>query len=142
MTCTTLALSVFPLLSIKFSVQSCVCLLFISPSYSLSLCHFVQCHLVTLSLRHCGLGRRHVQTVLVEPSSASLNSGDVFILVTERELIQWVGAKANIMEKAKVRVHAHARACGVYVLYCASAAGWTGLFSLGTLFACSCRVRS
>ena len=40
----------------------------------------------------------------MESSSSSLNSGDVFILVTERELIQWVGAKANILEKAKVCV--------------------------------------
>jgi supervillin len=46
-------------------------------------------------------GRKHVQTVVVEPTASSLNSGDVFILVTARDLFHWVGSKANIMEKAK-----------------------------------------
>ena len=47
-------------------------------------------------------GRRHVQTRLVEPSSASLNSGDVFIAVTKNKLFHWVGKSANVIEKARV----------------------------------------
>lgn len=48
------------------------------------------------------VGRRHVQTRLVEPSSASLNSGDVFIAVTKDKLFHWVGKSANVIEKARV----------------------------------------
>ena len=46
--------------------------------------------------------RKRLQTVLIEPKGTSVNSGDVFILVTNKELFQWVGSKANIMEKARV----------------------------------------
>ena len=48
------------------------------------------------------VGRRHIQTRLVEPSSASLNSGDVFIAVTKNKLFHWVGKSANVIEKARV----------------------------------------
>ena len=50
------------------------------------------------------LGRRHIQTRLVEPSASSLNSGDVFVLVSEKCLFHWVGKGANIIEKARVSV--------------------------------------
>lgn len=49
------------------------------------------------------LGSRHVQTRLVEPSVKSLNSGDVFVLVTPKELHLWNGKDASIMKKAKVK---------------------------------------
>lgn len=48
------------------------------------------------------LGSRHIQTRLVEPSAKSLNSGDVFVLVTPKEIHLWNGKDANIMKKAKV----------------------------------------
>lgn len=48
------------------------------------------------------LGRRQVQTRLVEPSLSSLNTGDCFILVTPKELFCWIGQDANTIEKAKV----------------------------------------
>ena len=47
-------------------------------------------------------GRKRLQTVLIEPKGTSVNSGDVFILVTNKELFQWVGSKVNIMEMARV----------------------------------------
>lgn len=47
-------------------------------------------------------GRRKVQVRLVEPSAASINSGDCYILVTPDKVIQWVGEFANVIEKAKV----------------------------------------
>lgn len=50
----------------------------------------------------CTLGARHIQTRLVEPSAKSLNSGDVFILVTPKEMHLWNGRDASIMKKAKV----------------------------------------
>lgn len=49
-------------------------------------------------------GRRHIQTRLVEPTGASLNSGDVFIAVAENKLFHWVGKSANVIEKARVSV--------------------------------------
>ena len=48
------------------------------------------------------LGSRHIQTRLVEPSAKSLNSGDVFVLVTPKEIHLWNGKDASIMKKAKV----------------------------------------
>ncbi|XP_074610420.1 uncharacterized protein LOC141864543 isoform X2 [Acropora palmata] len=46
-------------------------------------------------------GSRHIQTRLVEPSANSLNSGDVFIVVTPKEVHLWNGRDASIMKKAK-----------------------------------------
>ncbi|XP_068758253.1 uncharacterized protein [Montipora capricornis] len=46
-------------------------------------------------------GSRHIQTRLVEPSVKSLNSGDVFILVTPKDVHLWNGKDASIMKKAK-----------------------------------------
>ena len=48
-------------------------------------------------------GRRMVQIRLVEPSFASLNSGDCFILVMPDKVINWVGEFSNVIEKAKVK---------------------------------------
>lgn len=50
------------------------------------------------------LGRRHVQTRLVEPRASSLNSGDCFLLVTPQYCFIWVGEFANVIERAKVSV--------------------------------------
>ncbi|XP_022790762.1 supervillin-like isoform X2 [Stylophora pistillata] len=47
-------------------------------------------------------GRRHLQVRLVEPSLKSLNSGDCFALVTEKDLFSWIGKDSNPYEKAKV----------------------------------------
>jgi len=49
------------------------------------------------------VGRRKVRSRLVNPTRASINSEDVFVLVTPTELYEYVGAKANVIEKAKVR---------------------------------------
>ncbi|XP_015764099.1 PREDICTED: supervillin-like [Acropora digitifera] len=49
-------------------------------------------------------GSRHIQTRLVEPSANSLNSGDVFIVVTPKEVHLWNGRDASIMKKAKAYV--------------------------------------
>lgn len=46
-------------------------------------------------------GRRFVQTYLVEPSGASLNSGDVFLCISGKHLYHWVGKSANVIEKAR-----------------------------------------
>ncbi|KAL9959859.1 hypothetical protein ACROYT_G033223 [Oculina patagonica] len=46
-------------------------------------------------------GARHIQTRLVEPSVKSLNSGDVFVLVTPKEVHLWNGKDASVMKKAK-----------------------------------------
>ena len=48
------------------------------------------------------VGRRHLQVRLVEPSLKSLNSGDCFALVTEKDLFSWIGKDCNPYEKAKV----------------------------------------
>lgn len=61
--------------------------------------HFLVMLLVVLVIH---VGRRHIQTRLVEPTGASLNSGDVFIAVTENKLFHWVGKSANVIEKARV----------------------------------------
>ena len=50
----------------------------------------------------CFVGRRHLQVRLVEPSLKSLNSGDCFALVTEKDLFSWIGKDCNPYEKAKV----------------------------------------
>uniref|UniRef100_W5MKA4 Supervillin a n=1 Tax=Lepisosteus oculatus TaxID=7918 RepID=W5MKA4_LEPOC len=47
------------------------------------------------------IGRRHVQTRLVEPRASSLNSGDCFLLVTPHHCFIWIGEFANVIEKAK-----------------------------------------
>lgn len=46
-------------------------------------------------------GARHIQTRLVEPKSSSMNSGDVFVLVTPKYVFQWNGKNCSIMEKAR-----------------------------------------
>jgi len=46
-------------------------------------------------------GSRSVRVATMELSSASLNSGDVFVLDMGLKLIQWNGAEANRKEKAK-----------------------------------------
>lgn len=48
------------------------------------------------------VGRRHVQVQLVECAAKSLNEGDVFLLLTETELFQWIGQESNGFERAKV----------------------------------------
>ena len=44
---------------------------------------------------------------LVEPSVKSLNSGDCFALVTEKDLFSWIGKDCNPYEKAKVSIFYH-----------------------------------
>jgi len=46
-------------------------------------------------------GKKHIRVQEVPLSHASLNSGDVFIVDAGKEIIQWNGAKAGILEKAK-----------------------------------------
>jgi len=46
-------------------------------------------------------GARHVQTRLVEPKTSSMNSGDVFVLVTPKYVHQWNGKNCSIMEKSR-----------------------------------------
>jgi hypothetical protein len=48
-------------------------------------------------------GRRQVHTRLVEPSVTSMNSGDVYIVVSGKSLYHWIGKSANVIEKARVR---------------------------------------
>ena len=56
------------------------------------------------NLLYSVLGRRMVQTRLVEPHGRSVNSGDCYILVTPEKIIAWEGQFANVIEKAKVRL--------------------------------------
>ena len=37
----------------------------------------------------------------------SLNEGDVFLLLTETELFQWIGHESNGFERAKVGFYLH-----------------------------------
>jgi supervillin len=46
-------------------------------------------------------GRRNVQVRLVECTIKSLNDGDVFLLITETELFQFIGKSSNGFERAK-----------------------------------------
>lgn len=46
-------------------------------------------------------GRRNIRLSLVEISSKSLNSGDVFILDDDHTIYQWNGKQASRMEKVK-----------------------------------------
>jgi hypothetical protein len=46
-------------------------------------------------------GRRQVHTRLVEPSVTSMNSGDVYIVVSGKSLYHWIGKSANVIEKAR-----------------------------------------
>lgn len=46
-------------------------------------------------------GARHIQARLIEPKTASMNSGDVFVLVTPKYVHQWNGKNCSIMEKAR-----------------------------------------
>lgn len=59
------------------------------------------------------LGRRHVQTRLVEPRASSLNSGDCFLLVTPEHCFVWMGEFSNVIEKAKVTAVSLIRATAV-----------------------------
>ena len=45
-----------------------------------------------------------MQCRLVEPSAASINSGDCYVLVTADKLYLWSGEYCNVIEKAKVGV--------------------------------------
>ena len=55
-----------------------------------------------LDIHDGGVGRRNVQVRLVECAVKSLNDGDVFLLLTETELFQWIGKASNGFERAKV----------------------------------------
>lgn len=46
-------------------------------------------------------GRRICQTRLVEPSKESVNSGDAYILVTPKEIFNWVGEFSNVIERSR-----------------------------------------
>ncbi|XP_047146068.1 supervillin isoform X1 [Hydra vulgaris] len=46
-------------------------------------------------------GNRHIQTRLVEPKTSSMNSGDVFVLITPKYIHQWNGKNCSIMEKSR-----------------------------------------
>ena len=61
-----------------------------------SLCHAVQILLLLLT------GRKQIQTRLVEPVASSINSGDVFILISGKDLFLWQGKESNVIEKARV----------------------------------------
>ena len=55
----------------------------------------------SLYLLRVVIGRRHVQTRLVEPVASSVNSGDCYVLVTSDAVIQWMGRYSNVIERAK-----------------------------------------
>ena len=46
-------------------------------------------------------GRRCCQTRVVEPKVTSINSGDAYVLVTPREVFNWVGKYANVIERSR-----------------------------------------
>ncbi len=46
-------------------------------------------------------GRRICQTRLVEPCKESVNSGDAYILVTPKEIFNWVGEFSNVIERSR-----------------------------------------
>ena len=46
-------------------------------------------------------GRRFCQTRLVAPSMDSINSGDAYVLVTPKEVINWQGKYANVIERSR-----------------------------------------
>ncbi len=46
-------------------------------------------------------GRRICQTRLVNPAASSVNSGDAYVLVTPKEIFNWIGEFANVIEKAR-----------------------------------------
>ncbi|XP_049958498.1 supervillin [Schistocerca serialis cubense] len=46
-------------------------------------------------------GRRHVQSRLVEPTVASVNHGDNYVLVTPTEVFNWVGLYSNVIERSR-----------------------------------------
>nr|CAD7587262.1 unnamed protein product [Timema genevievae] len=46
-------------------------------------------------------GRRHVQTRLVEPSVASVNRGDSYVLVAPGQVYHWVGKYSNVIERSR-----------------------------------------
>ena len=60
-------------------------------------------HLLKFHLKRKVALSSQVQCSLVESKVSSLNSGDVFLLVTPNELYHFVGDDANVHEKAKVR---------------------------------------
>eukprot|EP00094_Tigriopus_californicus_P009199 TCALIF_08869-PA protein Name:"Similar to SVIL Supervillin (Bos taurus)" AED:0.01 eAED:0.01 QI:0/0.8/0.66/0.83/1/1/6/288/1304 len=46
-------------------------------------------------------GRRCCQTRLVKPVADSINSGDAFVLVTNKQIFNWQGRYANVIEKSR-----------------------------------------
>lgn len=46
-------------------------------------------------------GRHHVQTRLVEPTTASINKGDNFILLTRNAIYNYVGDFSNVIERSR-----------------------------------------
>ena len=46
-------------------------------------------------------GRRNCQTKLVAPQLDSINSGDAYVLVTPKEVINWQGKYANVIERSR-----------------------------------------
>lgn len=46
-------------------------------------------------------GRRHIQTRLVDPSYASVNEGDCYVLVTPDAVYNYVGQFANVIERSR-----------------------------------------
>ena len=46
-------------------------------------------------------GRRHCSLRLLNPTYASLNEGDCYLLITPSKVFAWLGRYANALEKAK-----------------------------------------